>query len=148
MRLPFFEKALELQARYARLANPRHPPPMHNTIPTNGTIVDDDGVNFIVRSKFLVGVSLDGPPAWHVRPGHERYRLPAPPRRGVRHIDGGQPNERATAVRTVPLAGGPGLRRPPVNPLNGGAAELPQCRQRPCRRGGRHAGGPVRTLPG
>jgi uncharacterized protein len=70
MGLPFFEKALELQSRYARLANPRNPPPTHNAIQTNGTMVDDDWASFFARSKFLVGVSLDGPPDWH-----DRYRV-------------------------------------------------------------------------
>ncbi len=56
----FFEKAIALQKRYCR-------PGMviHNTIQTNGTLLDDRWCEFFRRHRFLVGISLDGPKELH-----------------------------------------------------------------------------------
>lgn len=58
--LAFFERALELQRRFAR-------PGMviRNALQTNGTLLDTDWAQFLARHAFLVGVSLDGPPRLH-----------------------------------------------------------------------------------
>ena len=69
MGLPFFETAVELQERYARMVRPESPPPVSSSIQTNGTLLNDDWASFFKRSNFLVGVSVDGPPEWH-----DRYR--------------------------------------------------------------------------
>ncbi len=60
----FFERALELQKRYA---NGRT---VTNTFQTNGTLLDDRWCELLAREKFLVGLSLDGP-----RHLHDGYRV-------------------------------------------------------------------------
>jgi uncharacterized protein len=54
--LDFFNKALRLQEKYCR-------PGMviHNTIQTNGILLDDRWCDFFRRNRFLVGISIDGP---------------------------------------------------------------------------------------
>jgi uncharacterized protein len=56
----FFEKAMALQKRYCR-------PGMviHNTIQTNGTLLDDRWCEFFRKHRFLVGISIDGPRELH-----------------------------------------------------------------------------------
>lgn len=64
MGLRFFERAVELQRRYAggrRVAN---------ALQTNGTLLDDAWGEFLARNDFLVGLSLDGP-----RDVHDAYRI-------------------------------------------------------------------------
>jgi uncharacterized protein len=56
----FFRKAVELQKRYARPGQA-----ISNALQTNGTLLDDEWCEFLAQSKFLVGVSLDGPAQWH-----------------------------------------------------------------------------------
>ncbi len=65
MGLPFFKKAMELVAKYRR-------PGMiiHNTIQTNGTLIDAEWCRFFKENNFLVGLSLDGP-----REIHDTYRV-------------------------------------------------------------------------
>ncbi|WP_263771054.1 anaerobic sulfatase maturase [Propionivibrio soli] len=62
MGLPFFEKAIALQSRYA-------PPGVRiaNTFQTNGVLVDENFARFFREHGFLVGVSIDGPEALHDR---------------------------------------------------------------------------------
>ena len=36
-----------------------------NALQTNGTLLDDEWCELLARYKFLVGLSLDGPPDWH-----------------------------------------------------------------------------------
>lgn len=62
--LGFFEKALELQARYG------HGRKISNSLQTNGTNLTDEWCEFFHRHHFLIGVSIDGP-----RKIHDRYRL-------------------------------------------------------------------------
>jgi uncharacterized protein len=59
MGLPFFERVVELQARYA---GGRH---IANTLQTNATTLDDGWCAFFRSHGFLLGVSLDGPQALH-----------------------------------------------------------------------------------
>lgn len=60
MGLGFFRRAVELQERYRR-------PGMRivNALQTNGTTLDDDWCRFLREHRFLVGISLDGPPEVH-----------------------------------------------------------------------------------
>lgn len=60
MGLEFYRDAIALQERYRR-------PGMvfHNTLQTNGTLLDDDWCAFFKTHDFLVGVSIDGPAALH-----------------------------------------------------------------------------------
>jgi len=64
--IEFFEKALELQKRYAGGK------PVRNTLQTNGTMIDDKWCRFLKKNNFLVGLSLDGPEELH-----DRYRRDA-----------------------------------------------------------------------
>jgi uncharacterized protein len=60
MGLDFFRRAVELQEK--------HRPPgtsVRNTIQTNGTGLSDDWCRFFRQHKFLVGLSMDGPPDLH-----------------------------------------------------------------------------------
>lgn len=61
--IPFYERALELQQRYARGRN------IVNTLQTNGTLITHEWAEFFHRNHFLLGVSIDGP-EWL----HDHYR--------------------------------------------------------------------------
>ena len=81
----FFERAVELQARYARPGQR-----VINTLQTNGTLVDDDWARFFAKHHFLVGISIDGPADLH-----DRYRLDGGGRQsharvlaGLEHLQG------------------------------------------------------------
>ena len=71
--ISFYERALELQRRYAdgrRIAN---------CIQTNATLIDDEWCEFFRKNNFLVGVSIDGPQTMHdslrtSRRGESSYR--------------------------------------------------------------------------
>jgi uncharacterized protein len=56
----FFRKAVVLQKKYCR-------PGMviHNTLQTNGMLLDDEWCEFFRKNRFLVGISLDGPKELH-----------------------------------------------------------------------------------
>ena len=58
--IDFFKKALDLQKKYCR-------PGMviHNTIQTNGVLLDDEWCKFFKKNRFLVGISIDGPRELH-----------------------------------------------------------------------------------
>jgi uncharacterized protein len=58
--IDFFKKALDLQKKYCR-------PGMviHNTIQTNGILLDDEWCEFFKKNHFLVGISIDGPQELH-----------------------------------------------------------------------------------
>lgn len=57
--IPFYEKALALQAKYAGGKT------VTNALQTNGLLIDDAWASFLARHKFLVGISIDGPPHLH-----------------------------------------------------------------------------------
>ena len=57
--LPFFEKAMELQKRYAG------DKVIENTLQTNGILVNEDWCRFFKENNFLIGLSLDGPEDIH-----------------------------------------------------------------------------------
>lgn len=58
--LDFFKRAVELQKQYARKGQV-----VANALQTNGTLIDEQWCEFLAENRFLVGVSLDGPPQWH-----------------------------------------------------------------------------------
>lgn len=64
MGLDFYREAVALQAAYA---NGRE---VHNSIQTNGILIDDAWADFLKANDFLVGLSIDGP--IHI---HDHYRL-------------------------------------------------------------------------
>lgn len=61
--LSFYEKAMELQLRYAGGRA------ILNTIQTNGTLLNDEWCRFFKRNGWMVGISIDGP-----REFHDEYR--------------------------------------------------------------------------
>jgi uncharacterized protein len=60
MGLKFFQKAIDLQILYA----PKDCV-ISNGLQTNGTMISDEIAKFFAEYKFLLGVSLDGPPYLH-----------------------------------------------------------------------------------
>lgn len=60
MRLDFFRRVVELQAKYKK-PNQR----IENDLQTNGTLLDDEWCAFLKQHNFLVGVSIDGPAELH-----------------------------------------------------------------------------------
>lgn len=58
--LTFYQQAIEFQKKYVR-------PGMrvHNSMQTNGTLLDDDWCTFFKENDFLIGLSIDGPQAFH-----------------------------------------------------------------------------------
>ncbi len=63
MGLDFYRKAVELELKYAGDKI------IHNTLQTNGTLLNYDIASFFRANDFLVGVSIDGP-----RDIHDKYR--------------------------------------------------------------------------
>jgi hypothetical protein len=57
--ISFFERALELQKKYAGGKI------IDNAFQTNGTLLDDAWGGFLARNKFLIGLSVDGPEEIH-----------------------------------------------------------------------------------
>jgi len=64
MGVGFFEKAVDLQKKYAGGR------PVHNAFQTNGILLDNEWCKFLKREQFLVGLSLDGP-----RFVHDKFRV-------------------------------------------------------------------------
>ncbi len=60
MGLDFFRLAVRLQEKYRRPGMT-----VHNALQTNGVTLDDDWCDFFREHGFLIGISLDGPPALH-----------------------------------------------------------------------------------
>ena len=57
--LAFYEKVVRLQQRYARGRR------IANSLQTNGTLINDNWARFFHDQGWLIGVSLDGPEAYH-----------------------------------------------------------------------------------
>jgi uncharacterized protein len=62
--IPFFERVLELQQRYAGGKK------IDNAFQTNGTLLDDAWGEFLASNNFLIGLSVDGP-----EDIHDTYRV-------------------------------------------------------------------------
>ena len=60
MGLSFFERVMEAIERHRRPGQR-----VSQSIQTNGILVNDEWAAFLARHRFLVGLSLDGPPALH-----------------------------------------------------------------------------------
>jgi len=58
--LPFFEKVVELQAKYKKPGQR-----IENDLQTNATLLDESWARFLRRHNFLVGLSIDGPKRLH-----------------------------------------------------------------------------------
>lgn len=70
--LDYFRTIVSLQRK--------HCPPGHsvgNALQTNGTLLDDEWARFLHDEKFLVGLSLDGPPHLHDHYRRDRRQLPS-----------------------------------------------------------------------
>lgn len=65
MGVDFFRKVISLQKEYGRPGTV-----VANGLQTNGTLIDAEFAEFLAENKFLLGVSLDGPPEIH-----DHYRL-------------------------------------------------------------------------
>lgn len=65
MGVDFFRRAVDLQKKYGRAGQQ-----ISNTLQTNGVLLDDDWCRFFHESKFLLGISIDGP-----REFHDCYRV-------------------------------------------------------------------------
>jgi uncharacterized protein len=59
MGIPFFQRVVELQAKYADGRK------IENALQTNGTLLDNAWGDFLAKNGFLVGVSIDGPAELH-----------------------------------------------------------------------------------
>ena len=59
--LDYYRQAVALQKTHRVSAMQR----ITNGLQTNGTTLDDEWCAFLAENKFLVGISLDGPPQWH-----------------------------------------------------------------------------------
>ena len=64
--IDFYRKALSLQQKYAGGRR------IDNVIQTNGTLLTDEWCEFFAQNHWLVGISIDGPQAYH-----DHYRLTA-----------------------------------------------------------------------
>ncbi|MDZ7676584.1 MAG: radical SAM protein [Acidimicrobiales bacterium] len=64
----FFERALDLQARFARTDQR-----IQNTVQTNATLITPEWIDFLARNGMGVGVSIDGPPEIHDRQRVDRH---------------------------------------------------------------------------
>lgn len=60
MGLDFFQRAVELQKKYAQPGQK-----IHNTLQTNGTLLEEAWCRFFKQHNFLIGISLDGPQTLH-----------------------------------------------------------------------------------
>ncbi len=65
MGVDFFRRALEMTERLRRPGQQ-----VQHTIQTNGTLLTDEWCVLLAEHKFLVGISIDGPPELH-----DRYRV-------------------------------------------------------------------------
>ena len=57
--IAFYRRALDLQRQYGRGRV------IHNCIQTNGTLLNDEWCEFFAEQGWLVGISIDGPQAYH-----------------------------------------------------------------------------------
>lgn len=72
MGLDFFQRAVEMQARYTRPGQR-----VVNALQTNGTLLTDAWAAFFAAHQFLIGVSIDGSAPLHDRYRHDRVGHPS-----------------------------------------------------------------------
>lgn len=58
-KIDFYKKALQLQKKYGKGR------PIDNSLQTNGTLLTDEWCQFFKENNFLIGISIDGPKAFH-----------------------------------------------------------------------------------
>lgn len=63
--LPFFRRVVELAEQYRRPGQR-----VGQALQTNGILIDDEWASFLAANHFLVGLSMDGPQAYH-----DEYRV-------------------------------------------------------------------------
>lgn len=68
--IDFYRKALEFESMYADGKI------IHNTLQTNGTLIDRQWADFLKENDFLVGISIDGPQDIHDRYRKDKNRRP------------------------------------------------------------------------
>jgi uncharacterized protein len=83
MGVDFFRRSIEFVERYRRPGMT-----VEYTIQTNGTLIDDAFAAFFKEHDFLVGISIDGPPAMHDAYRVDRGGAPTSQRvaRGLEHL--------------------------------------------------------------
>jgi uncharacterized protein len=88
MGLSFFEQAVAVEARVAKETSGGRPATVMNAFQTNGVLLDADWARFLRDWRFLVGVSLDGPPELHDRYRRDRAGRPSHDRvmAGIEHL--------------------------------------------------------------
>lgn len=79
--ISFYEKAMFIQSRLRRKNQT-----VVNLIQTNGTRLTEPWANFLAKNKFIIGISLDGPPDIHDH--YRRYASGAPSFSDVSHTMG------------------------------------------------------------
>lgn len=62
--IPYFKKVVQLQKKHAAGKF------IHNSLQTNGTLLNEEWCRFFKDNHFLIGISIDGPEALH-----DQYRL-------------------------------------------------------------------------
>lgn len=70
MGLDWFQQVVEAQIRAGRanaVLRPGVQWQIGNALQTNGTLLNEDWARFFHEYRFLIGLSLDGPPEWHDR---------------------------------------------------------------------------------
>ena len=124
--LSFYQKALELQRKYAGGRT------IENCIQTNGTMLTDEWCRFFKENHWLVGISIDGP----LREGDARHRAAEQARGGVERHGGGERLQRRLPAGVLPLLQEHRVQIYPVRPHRG-AHPAPYGRPSPGRRGRR-----------
>ena len=72
MGVDFFRKAIRYQQKYRRPGMQ-----IQNSFQTNATLLDDEWGEFFKRNKFLIGVSIDGPPEIHDKYRYDKRGRPS-----------------------------------------------------------------------
>ena len=100
----FFARAVESARRFAMPGQV-----VSHSIQTNGTLIDAEFARFLARERFLVGLSLDGPPEIHNRWRRNHADKPSHARtiEGYRHLRAAGAMVNALVVVTPANAGCP-----------------------------------------
>ena len=102
--LDFFRRAVDLQERWKPEGAT-----VENGFQTNGTLIDDGWAAFLADNGFLVGLSLDGPPALH---DANRVDLGGRPTSGAVMRALGAMRKRKVEFNTLTTVGSGNARRP------------------------------------
>ena len=72
MGVDFFRQAIRYQQKYRRPGMQ-----IQNSFQTNATLLDDEWGEFFKRNRFLIGVSIDGPPEIHDKYRYDKRGRPS-----------------------------------------------------------------------